>query len=258
MRVHIFSLGIFLALAMMIVGCGGGDKKEGAGSDPAGAAKTETVVHVTGTTSHPSQEVVMKFLTEVLKDNVSGAIALFTPKAQQEYARTDSSLDPRQFKGMQFRITGGDVLPETNGYVFGIYVDMIDETDPSEPIATVWSVQKIGEEYRIASLMMNLDGEFVLWDFEDPEGTRQAATEQTPQPGMDMQQNVAANPYTQQPMNQQPMVNPQTVNGMPQAPQFDTPQFQQPMVQPQTMQQPQVQPMQMPPQMAQPNVPNIQ
>ena len=255
MRVHLFSLGIFLALAMMVVGCGGGDKKEGAGSDSAGAAKTETVVQVTGTTSHPSQEVVMKFLTEVLKDNVNGAIALFTPKAQQEYARTDSSLDPRQFKGMQFRITGGDVLPETNGYVFGIYVDMIDETDPSEPIATVWSVHKIGEEYRIASLMMNLDGEFVLWDFEDPEGTRQAATTPTPQSGVDMQQNVAANPAFQQSMN------PQAVNGMSQAPQFNAPQFQQPMVQPQTMNpqtQPQVQPIQMPPQMAQPNAPNFQ
>jgi len=258
MRVHIFSLGIFLALAMMIVGCGGGDKKEGTDTDSAGVAKTETVVHVTGTTSHPSQEVVMKFLTEILKDNVSGAMAFFTPKAQQEYARTNSSLDPQQFKGMQFRITGGDALPDTNDFVFGIYVDMIDEIDPTEPIATIWCVRKIGEEYRIASLMMNIEGEFVPWDFEDPLGTQQAYATQSSQPGMESQQNVAANPYTQQPMNQQPMMNPQAVNGMQQAPQFNSPQFQQPMVQPQTMQQPQVQPTQLPPQMAQPNVPNIQ
>ena len=245
MRVHIFSLGIFLALAMMIVGCGG-DKKETPPSgntpatDSADAAKNETAVRTTGTTSHPSQEVVMKFLTEILKDNVSGAMALFTPKAQQEYARTNSSLDPQQFKGMQFRITGGDVLPDTNGYVFGIYVDMIDEADPSEPIATVWSVHKTGDEYRIASLMMNLDGEFVMWNFEDPEGTRQAATMPTPKYGMETQQNVAANPYTQQPMN------PQAVNGMQQAPQFNATQW------------PAVTQPQVPPQTAQPNVPNIQ
>lgn len=257
MRVPLFSLGILLSLTLIFTGCGGGDKKETPAQDAnapgsTDAQKTETSVTTSGTTSHPSQEAVKKFLAEMLSNNTTAAFAFFTPKAQQEYARTNSSLDPRQFMGMEFRITGGDVLPESDGTVFAVYVDMIDE-EAGEQVETVWCVRKIGNEYRIANLMMNFEGQFVTLDFEDPSGTmaswaeEETAAPQTtavPQTQTGMQQPV--NPQvaqqnqfaTQQFPQQQPSANP-----MQQTPQFNAPTTFQPPI---------------PQQTAQPNIPTLQ
>ncbi len=232
MRHSLFSLGIILVLALIVTGCGGGEKK---GDKPApannaaspDASKETATVRTSGKTSHPSQEVVMRFLTEILKDNTQGAMALFTPKARQEYAKTNSTLDPAQFKGMEFRITGSDVLSETDKNFFGVYVDMVAE---GESIETVWGVRKIGEEYRVANLAMNYGGEFVTLDFEDPAGTRSTWSE-----GAAEQQALANQQQQNLPAGQQ----------FAQPPQFNVQGFQQPNTQ-------------QPPQMAQPNTPNFQ
>ena len=221
MRLPLLTLGMILALTLIVTGCGGGTKTETpapapentepdansndtSGSETARGASVG-VIQVSGQTSHPSQEVVLQFLTEILKGNTPGAFALFTPKAQQEYIATNSSLDPQWFQGMEFRIVGGDVLPNSDGKLFGVHVNMVSG---DEIIPTVWCVRQIGNEYRIANLMMSLvdednQNQFVTLDFEDPVGTRtQLLGESAEQQASANQTSMNNQPAMQQPQQQ--------------------------------------------------------
>lgn len=250
MRLPLIFSGILLALSLVVTGCGGGDKKDPTPDNNASSGNsTARAVQTTGTTSHPSQEAVMKFLEEMLGNNVQNAFALLTPKAQQEYAKANAGLNPAYFTDMKFRITGGDAMPETDDSVFAVYVDATTEED-DEVIETVWCVRKIGNEYRIASLMMNYDGQFLPLDFEDPQGTRQTgaellqASDMTVPPQNQMTQNqTAGQQFADMPI-------PQSTPADMQTPQFNAPQFD-----PSTFQTPA---MQQPPQMAAPTTPMLQ
>ena len=201
MRLSLFSLGMLLALTLIVTGCGGGKKADTPSpgtQTPDEKATPPSAPQTSGVTAHPSQEVVRQFLLAMVQENTKEAFALFTPKAQEEYRKTGAKLDPEVFHGMAFHITGGDEVPDAGVGFYAVYVDIVNE---GELIDAVWGVRKIGNEYRIANLMMNFGGDFVKINFEDPAGTLSA---------------LAGEFNEQQPsMNQVPIMNQPT---MPQSP----------------------------------------
>jgi hypothetical protein len=250
MQLPLFSLGMLLALTLIVTGCGDGKNTEtlvAEGNAPGATIQTNSPapsnveVTSTGTTSHPSQEVVKKFLMELMKNNTQGAVALITPKAQQEYAKQTFSLNSMDFTGVEFRITGSDLVFENDPNFFGVRADMVMSGNIDEATPTVWLVRKINNnEYRVAGMMFfdNEIEDYVTWDFE-----RQITPDGTPS----AQQRASAN---QMPANNQQMVpqNPQSVQQIAQPPQFEPFQFNAPVQQ---------QPNMNPSQMALPNMPNI-
>ena len=215
MRLSFFSLGMLLALTLIVTGCSGGDQKKPAAKEPTPPGATTEPSHVdtttpqnTSVTLHPAQEAVRQFLSAMVREDTRTAFALFTPKAQEEYQKTGSALDPEVFQGMTFRITGGDEMKDAGVGFYAVYVDMVNE---GELIDAVWGIRKIGSEYRIANLMMSFDGDVMALDFEDPAGTRNAL------PGDFFDQQASTNqvptnnrPIT--PQNPQQMARPNTTN----------------------------------------------
>lgn len=237
MRLSLFSLGMVLALTLIATGCGQEAKNSTnpntipPGPGTAEPSQSETAPQSNEATLHPSQETVRQFLSAMVRENTRDAFALFTPKAREEYQKTGSTLDPKVFQGMTFRITGGDEMPDAGIGFYAVYVDMVNE---GELIDAVWGVRKIGDDYRIANLMMSFDGDVMALNFEDPAGTLNAFAgdfEEQQGPGNQVQMNH------QQVMSQNPQVLQQQFT---QPPQFEG--FQQ----------------QNPPQMAQPHTPNFQ
>ena len=247
MRLPLFSLGMLLALSLIVTGC-----NKDSTETPAANGNTSNIntpiprdikITVTGETSHPSQKTVMQFLPALLDGNTKGTVALLTPLAQAEFAKNSfylnslKSFQSNEFQDVKFRLTGSDLVSENDPNYFGVYVDVIINDD--EPTPSVWLVRKIGDEYRVAGMMF-FDDEVkqnIAIDFEG-----QVNSDGTP-----VQQQALTN---QMPTSNQPMMqpNPQAVQQFPQQPQFDTPIFQQP--------QPNMNPQQQ--QMAQPNTPIFQ
>ena len=239
MRLSLFSLGMLLGLTLIVTGCGDGKKTESPAPAPANAtpgantngenANGGAGGQTSGVTSHPSQEVVRQFLLAMVNENIKEAFALFTPTAQAEYQKTGLGLKPEVFQGMTFRITGGDEVPDAGVGLYAVYVDMVND---DELIDSVWGVRKIGDEYRIANLLMSFDGDVMELNFEDPAGMLSVFSGDLAEPSA---------------ASQVPANNPQAMQQNPQAAQpFAPPQFDegfQPPNQTQT---------------AQPNIPNIQ
>jgi len=178
MRHSLCSLGILLALALIVTGCGDGGKTPPTKSEPSTPPTSgqTTSPAVNGNTSqsmtsHPSQEVVRQFLLHMNSNNDQGAFALLTPFAQEEYRKSGTILEPKEFQDMTYRITGSAPLLEVDPNCFGVYVDMVSG---DELFDTIWCVRKIGDSYRIANLMVNYDGEMDVLDFEDPVAIRKA------------------------------------------------------------------------------------
>lgn len=238
MRLRFFSLGIVFALAMIVVpGCGGDNEKK---AQPANTESTETPsTNGSGegaarTLLYPYEKAVQQFLVEAGKGNNQGAFALITPAAQKAYSETKTDFEAQLFQGTVNRITGSDPLQEGNDEYFGVYVDITaTEMDPPLQFETVWGVRKIGTEFRIANIMVNLDEsaeEVLHLNFEDPVGTRLALTgpSESPQqvPPAGATQIATMPPYAGQAPQMQtfPMQN----QNMPsQTPQFQSTEFQQ-------------------------------
>jgi len=237
---------MLLALSLIITGCGDGKNTEtpktgGNTSNTNALVPRDIKVTVTGETSHPSQETVKQFLSTLLNGDTKGTVALLTPLAQEQFAKNSfylnslKSFQANEFQDVKFRLTGSDLVSENDPNYFGVYVDVIINDDA--PASTVWLVRKIGNVYRVASMMLMDEetGKELAYDFEgqvNPDGTP-------------VQQQASANPMS---ANNQPMMqqNPQAAQQFPQQPQFNTPVFQQP------------QPNMNPQQMAQPNTPIFQ
>jgi hypothetical protein len=111
-------------------------------------------------------DAVRQFQVAMMSGNTEKALALFTPKAQEEYQRRGLALDSEVFRGMTFRITGGDALPEAGVGFHAVYVDMMNG---DERIESVWGVRKTEDGFRIASMVMKFDGGVITLDFENLE-----------------------------------------------------------------------------------------
>lgn len=212
MRLSLFSLGMLLALTLIVTGCGDGKKTDTPvpGNITPGETTTEpstqgetTASQTSSATLHPAQEAVRQFLSAMVREDTRVAFALFTPKAQEEYQKTGSTLDPAVFQGMTFRITGGDEMKDAGIGFYAVYVDIVND---DELIDAVWGVRQIGNEYRIANLMMSFDGDVMALDFEDPAGTRNAVF------GDSVDQQTPANNQPMMQQNSPQMAQPNTPN----------------------------------------------
>lgn len=258
MRLRFFSLGMVLALALVVTGCGGGEKKDPSSNNSSESGSTEGTsngsTQGTSRALHPYEKTVQQFLVEAGESNTQGAFALLTPVAQKAHMDAKIELDLRDFVGMTCRITGSDPIADSNGKYFGVYVDMVGvREDVQYQFDTIWCVQKIGNDYRIASFMFNTEDseEGLVYDFENPLGSQVQETQQSAVAGQQpmnpaMQQAPANVPAQVQPQFGQQYPQ-QTAQPMNQTPQFNSPNFQN--AQPQTMQ---------PQQTAQPTMPNFQ
>ena len=140
--------------------------------------------------THPAQEVVTKFLEEIGNGNDKEAFALFTPKAQEEYRKNNLSLHSGLFQGMTFRVTGSAEMPGNN--FDSVFVEMKLGNDLTD---SVWGVRKIGDEYRIAFMMMTQDNsELLTLDFENPAKTLEVKPAHTPPEPPMFQQVTPAQP----------------------------------------------------------------
>ena len=227
MRQPLFSLGILLALSLIVTGCNKDNKETSVADGNTPGTRSQTHSHVTpqmtvtseGPTSHPSEETVKKFLTALLQGDTRGTVALLTPLAQAEFAKNSFSLNSLnsfksgEFQDVKFRLTGSDLVSINDPNYFGVHVNTIINNDVDEPVPTVWLVRKFLDEYRVAGMMYydDEDQRNIVIDFEgqvNPDGTpvqQQASTNQ---------------PAGQQPMTQQ---NPQVIQ---QTAQPNTPIFQ--------------------------------
>lgn len=212
MRLPFFSLGMLLALSLIVTGCNKDTTETPiAGGDTSNAnSPIPPKMQVTsdGPTSHPSQETVKKFLTALLEGNTQGTVALLTPLAQAEYAKNSFSLNSlnsftsEEFQEVEFRLAGSDLVSENDPNYFGVYVNVIINNDTDESVPTVWLVRKIingyNAECRVAGMLFvdNETGKEVAIDFEgqvNPDGTpvQQQMTQQ--QPNMNPQQTAQPN-----------------------------------------------------------------
>jgi len=237
MRLPLFSLGILLALSLIVSGCNKDTTDTPiAGGDTKSSVPPDYDVTASGPTSHPSQATVQNFLAALLKGDTQGTVALLTPLAQMEFAKNSfylnslKSFTSNEFQAVEFRITGSDFVSENDPNYFGVQVSVIINKNTDEPIPTVWLVRKIGNEYRVASMMYydDEDEQNIAIDFEgqvNPDGTpvqRQASTNQPPTNNQPM---IQQNPQVAQQFAQQPQFD--ATQQQPQF-QFDTPVFQQP------------------------------
>ena len=254
MRLPLFSLGVLLALSLIVTGCNNNTTETpvAGGTTPQTNSPAPPIMTVTtsGPTSHPSESTVQKFLTALLQGNTQGTVALLTPPAQEQYAKNSfylnslNSFKPDEYQQVVFRIIGSDLASESDPNYFAVHVNVIINDD--EPTPTVWLVRKFIDEYLVAGMMFFDDEakQNIAIDFEgqvNPDGTP-------------VQQQAATNPI---PANNQQMMqqNPQTVQQFAHPPQyFDAtqpqPQFNAPAVQ----QQPNMNPSHT----AQPNTPIFQ
>ena len=231
MRLRFFSLGIVFALALIVsAGCGGGEKQDPA--TPTGEAGSAGNSENGGAARalYPYEKVVQQFLVEAGKGNSQGAFALVTPVAQKAYADAQMDFEAKLFQGTVNRITGSAPLQEGSDEYFGIYVDITaSEVTPPLQFETVWGVRRVGNEYRIANIMVNLDEnaeEVVHLNFEDPIGTRlalegpQEPAQQAPQGAVMQQQIPQQGTVMQQQMQAPQMQIPQQQMALPTTPNF--------------------------------------
>ena len=230
MRIQWVTMGMLIAVSMIITGCGG--KKEEAKPAPGSATTSET--KTTSRDLLPHEKVVRDFINAAFKGDDAAAFALITPTAQEAYKKSGIPFQPPAVDNVKCQITGSNPIEGTPG-AYGVYLTMTEQGENGTAnmvLDCIWGVKKIGNDYRISAVMIT-EGENVVhsFNFEDPAASLQeynkAVAQQAGQPqnGQFVEQQASQGVAAQaQPMipNRQPI--PQQY---PQTQQY--PQMQQPM-----------------------------